>query len=214
MRRGRDAVLPFVLAVLPAAWVAAQTPATAPAVEVERRVFVDVNAVDPGEVLEKLAQTIGCTLALDPKLETPVTLRLSNVRARTALDAACDTIGCRWRIDGTVLHVDASTPPPPVPAAQAFLDRVRTPLPDGWEFKNVPLQNVLDAVSKETGVRREVEGVAPSRPVTVDLSDKSLFAAMIAIGRAMGFANSRAVIHAMTSVNPPLIRFTYQSERR
>ena len=61
----------------------------------QRRVSIDVNAVAPRQVLEMIARAVDCTVVVDPKVAEPVTIRVSRVTARTALDVVCESVGCQ-----------------------------------------------------------------------------------------------------------------------
>jgi TonB family protein len=167
---------------------AAQTypPGTAP--NLDRRVFVDVNRVTPNKVLDELAGTIACTLDVDRKLPQPdISLRLSNVRARTALDAVCDMVGCRWTLKGATLVVTATAPPPAVPPASQWLEKAKTPLAGTkWTLDRVPLRDVLAMLSQEVGADVTFEGIDPATPITEDLRGRPPMEAFVQIQLAAG----------------------------
>jgi len=71
-----------------------------------RRVSINVSAVPPPQVLEMIARAVDCTVQVDPSVAEPVTIRMTRVTARTALNAVCESVGCRWRLDGKTLRVD------------------------------------------------------------------------------------------------------------
>ena len=58
--------------------------------------YVNSNAADMVQVLAKAA---GLTVEVPAAPLQPVTITLTNVRFRTALDAICDTAGCTWRLE-------------------------------------------------------------------------------------------------------------------
>jgi len=60
-------------------------------------------------VLPALAKSLGYEISLDPALRAMVTLQVENVTAQTALNAICESIGCRWRQQGNRLIVEART---------------------------------------------------------------------------------------------------------
>jgi TonB family protein len=161
--------------------------------DLERRVFIDVNRVAPGEVLGRLAKSISCTLSVDKKLgSSPVSLRLWNVRARTALDAVCDTVGCHWDLKGTTLTVVAATPAPPVPEAQQWLEKLKTPLSGlQWKLDRVPLRDVLARLSQHLAAEVIFEGPDPASPVTEDLRGRSPIDALQRIPWAVGYDEAR-----------------------
>ena len=153
---------------------------------------MDVNADSPPQVLRKLAQSLGCGLSLDPQVRAPVTLRVSNVTAETALNAVCDSVGCRWRIDGAQLRVEFSAPPPRIPSAEVFRERTSKPLPAAFRFDRVALREVAQAVSRESGIEIRFEQVDLSTPITVDLGDERLFDAITRILGALNLTSPPA----------------------
>jgi TonB family protein len=165
-------------------------PGTAPSLD--RRVFVDVNAVAPGKVLDQLCGTIACTLDVDPRLpQNDVSLKLSNVRARTALDALCDIVGCRWSLKGSVLSVVATSPPPAVPHEQKWLERMKTPLGDpSWRLQRVPLRDVLARLSRHIDTEIVWEGVDLDTPVSEDLTGRNAFGALVRLQSALGYKDA------------------------
>lgn len=73
------------------------------------RVQLLFKEVPIAEVLPALAKSLGYELQLDPSLRAPVTIEVENVTAETALNAICESIGCRWRREGNRLVVEART---------------------------------------------------------------------------------------------------------
>lgn len=178
-----------VLAMLLPGLAAGQAFAPGTPPNLDRRVFVDVNGVAPGRVLDELCDTIACTLSADPKLpQGDISLRLSNVRARTALDALCDIVGCRWTLKDRVLAVVATTPPPPVPEFRKWFERMRAPLSGAqWRLNRVPLREVLARLSKQIGTEIVWEGVDLDAPVTEDLTGRDAYSGLIRIEWALGY---------------------------
>jgi hypothetical protein len=65
-------------------------------------------ASKPADILRVLAMAAGLTVEVSSSDLGPVTLTLTNVRLRTALDAICDTAACAWKPDGTTIKVTSS----------------------------------------------------------------------------------------------------------
>lgn len=63
-----------------------------------RRLSVDLEAVPALQLFQSLADELGAKLYFDESLSGPVSLRVDNVKVTTALDAACDSLGCTWVI--------------------------------------------------------------------------------------------------------------------
>lgn len=165
----------------------AYPPGTLP--NLDRRVFVDVSQVTPSKVLDQLADAIACRLDVDRKLpQSAISLRLSNVRARTALDAVCDVVGCRWNLKGSTLVVTATAPPPAAPQGQQWLDKVRVPLTGAqWKLDHIPLRDVLARLSEQIGADVVFEGPDQSAPITDDLRGRTAIDAFQRIPWALGY---------------------------
>lgn len=208
---GRSIVLVAVTMTLGSpALVFAQTlkpvPFTKP-VDLNRRVFVDVNQVPPLEVLAELAPVIAVRFEPSPHLpETPVTLRLWNVRARTALDALCDMVGCRWQVEGRTLRVGPGEPPPPVPRSAEFFVKLKNPLEGPkWKFVRVPLRDVVAALTKALGERVVFEGADLNTPVTADLTGETPFRAVFKVMSAIGWDNRGIGWDGVNDANGPIV---------
>lgn len=174
--------------VVPVSVAGRQPPPLDKPFDLDRRVFLDVNQVAPVEVVGQLAAVVGArsdgALALG---ETPVTLRLWNVRARVALDAFCDVVGCRWQASGRTLRFTSGTPPPPIPRSAEFLARLNKPLEgDHWKFVRAPLREVAAALTQAVGAQVVFQDTNPDTAVTVDLTGvtpyRAMFNVMLAIG--------------------------------
>lgn len=95
-------VRPAKLAALAFALLAAAgLPAAARAAEKEGLDKpINLDIVKGPNVFKILADVVGMEPVVDPALKDRLlTLRLESVRARTALDAACDSLGCRWQVE-------------------------------------------------------------------------------------------------------------------
>jgi type II secretory pathway component GspD/PulD (secretin) len=144
-----------------------------------KRVSIDVNTVAPQEVFDSLARSLNCEAAVDPQVQQPVTLRVVNVSARTALSAICESIGCRYRLDGKKLVIEPLLPKTKdkvlasrIQASQ-LLQNLKRPMPQGMRFDNAPLSSVLAAISDASGFEITVEPIEADKKVTVDLSGQT-----------------------------------------
>jgi hypothetical protein len=151
-----------------------------------RRVFLDVNAAAPALVFNRLARTVPCSLRLDPRVQRPVTLRVANVTARTALSAICESIGCRWELRHDTLIVDPVEPPPPIPQGELTQQTLRTPLPD-MVFRRTPFSDAVTAIARQSGIEITVDNVDPRTPVSVDVTGDAPLLALAKVIRAAGW---------------------------
>jgi hypothetical protein len=141
--------------------ISAQVSSRSASAPLDMRVSVQyVNSKAAG-VLEVLAKAAGLTVEVSSSNLGPVTLTLTNVRLRTALDAICDTAACAWRLDGTTINVTssgtsaASGLPPLVSVA---LDEVAAP-------------DVFRAIAAAVGLAVVIEGRVERPPVTVKFTN-------------------------------------------
>lgn len=87
----------------------------------DERIDLALRDAAATEVVTAFGQILGVELDIDSALTGSVTLEVHRVRAETALNAVCESIGCRWRLEGdppSRLVVEATEAPPPAPAAQ------------------------------------------------------------------------------------------------
>ena len=142
-------------------------------VSLETRITVSLSNVAPARLFQFVQQSMlpGVELVVDPTLQRPVSITLEDVTVRTLLDASCDSIGCRWRIDGTRMTIEAV---PQDPARGRSWIPAKSPvMPAGSRFTNAAVASVLDAIRLTIGEGRayEIRGVDARQAVTVDISN-------------------------------------------
>jgi hypothetical protein len=179
----------FCVSVLAAAALGlGDAPAVSAQPSLETRVTIALSNVAPAKLFQfvQTAMLPGVELAVDPTLQRPVSITLEDVRLRTLLDASCDSIGCRWRIDGTRLTIE-SVPPDPS-RGRTWIPAKGPVMPAGSQYTNTPVASVLEAIGAAlgNGSTYEVEGVDPSRRVTVDISTLDALRAIGQVVKATG----------------------------
>ena len=152
----------------------------------ERRLSIDVNGVAPRQVLESIARAADCTLALDPNVTRRVTMRVSRITVRTALDAVCESIGCAWKVEKGSLRVDAQAGRGVDERLDRLKQRVERRLPPSMKFEGIPLREVLAALSKAGGDRFTASDADAGRIVTVDLGGYTVGDALTHLMKAAG----------------------------
>jgi hypothetical protein len=166
----------------------------------DERIWLNFNGAAPEAVFRMIAGAMECTLKIDPAVQQKVSIRLERVTLKLALDAICESIGCRWTIDGPQLLVD---PLPAAPVASPSpggvvgnSDAVRAALartlPAGLRFDREPLGAALDALSRAAGPGFDfhVGGAEASLPVTVDVGGHRPMDAVAEVMAAAGLKAS------------------------
>jgi hypothetical protein len=180
----------------------------------DRRTSIDVNAAAPKDVYGSLARSIGCELSIAPEILTPVTMHISNLSARTALNALSESIGCRWSIEGKTLRVELAGNRKSgsggviggVPGGKSggvvggvpgggvgneeFKQRLDRKTPPNFHFENKPVSEIMNALGKIADLELRVEGPAAEERVALDLSNLSILAALRTVQQQHGLKQS------------------------
>lgn len=69
------------------------------------RVSLKVDEADPQEVLQTFGRLLGLPAEIDPSIKKRFSLQIEQVTLRTALNAACESVGCQWRLEEGKLKV-------------------------------------------------------------------------------------------------------------
>ena len=136
------------------------------AAPLEMRVSVQYVNSNAAEMLKVLANAAGLTVELPSTSLQPVTITLTNVRLRIALDAICDTASCTWRLEGTTLRVASAAGLPAGTAGQL-------PPTVSIAVEGVSVPEFFRAIGAAINVPVTVEGHVEKPPVTVKFSNAS-----------------------------------------
>jgi hypothetical protein len=179
-------------AVLLSALLALAVPAAAQDA-LDKRLSLDLKAMTPAEAFKVIATAIGYTVDVAADVVTPVDIVVPNVGARTALDTICDSIGCTWQANGTVITVKKRAPGGLLganarahgtavdggAATKAELKRrLSTTLPADMKFENAPMATVAERLSKATGLGISFVGTKTGQTLSADLGNRTLWAAL------------------------------------
>jgi len=141
--------------------ISAEVSSRSASAPLDMRVSVQYVNAKPADILQVLAKAAGLTVEASSSDLRPVTLTLTNVRLRTALDAICDTAACTWKLDGTTIKVTSSGPSAVTglpPMVSVTLDQVAVP-------------DVFRAVGAAVGVDVVIEGRVDRPPMTVKFTN-------------------------------------------
>lgn len=176
-----------------AAVCAAAVVVTAAQSSLDRRISLDFNDTAPEVAFRAVTSAIGCTLDIDPAVRQKVTIRLDRVTVKLALDAACESIGCRWTFDGRGLTVVPLAPQPPAVGRVAgdsgvLRAALARPLPAGLRFDRQPVGAALERVARAAGPGFDfrIGGAQGGIPVTADVSGRTPVEAAQALVAAAG----------------------------
>jgi hypothetical protein len=155
-------------------------------VNLDARISISFTSTPPAKLFHFVATGGDFEVTVDPILQKPITITLSDVTLRTVLNAVCDSVGCRWSIDGNRLVVGALPPDPT--RGKTWIEPQGKTMPSGMQFVNTPVRDVLDAISHAAGVGFEykVEEVDANQPVTVDFSNLDVMRAIGMVVKAAG----------------------------
>jgi hypothetical protein len=167
----------------------------------DSRLDVRVEATPAADVFRQIINGLGYELQMDPSIDAPVTLWVTHVSARTALNVVCESLGCTWRVDGNRLVVGRSgqtvitpdrkdymigvvTKPGAGKPGAVALDlraHLKKPLPVDMQFQDVPVSTILRAMSEVSGLEITAEEPLLSRHVTLTGSGKTVEDALKAV---------------------------------
>jgi hypothetical protein len=175
--------LVFLCVPAPAA-AAAQKPT------LDSRIDVRLEAMPAADAFRQIIDGLGYELQMDATIDAPVTLWVTHVSARTALNVLCESLGCQWRTNGTRLVVSKAGAIVAVgvmgktgaerakAVATDLLVNLRKPLPVDMEFTDVPVSTVLRAMSEVSGLDISAEEPLASTHVTLTGSGKTVEGAL------------------------------------
>ena len=188
------------LALIGLLLAALAAPAFAQKPTLDSRIEVRFEAAPAAEVFRQIISGLGLELQIDSAVDDPVTIWVTNVAARTALNVVCESLGCAWRIDGSRLVV--------VPSGAALLkldgkvafmgqavdrektlklvkltlqERLARPLPVDMQFKDVPVSTILRALSEVSGLEITADEPVASKHVTFTGSGRTVEDALKAV---------------------------------
>jgi hypothetical protein len=171
----------------------------------DSRIDVRVDAVPATDVFRQIISGLGYELQMDASIDAPVTLWVTHVTARTALNVVCESVGCTWRTDGNRLVVSqrgnviasgrtevkagfmGKTDAEKKQALAIDLrSRFRKPLPIDMQFQDVPVSTILRALSEVSGLEITAEEPLASKHVTLIGSGKTVEDAIKAVTEQAG----------------------------
>lgn len=137
--------------------------------KVRQRIDLDLVEASAPDVFASFARMLGAELDLSPAVTGKVTVRLQNVMLETALDAVCDSIGCRSELRWgevpslRILPVVPQSPDLISPAVRQSLDS-----PVSVSLKDAAAMDVLVSLSRMLSAELEIQG-GSSQTVTLEL---------------------------------------------
>lgn len=91
----------------------------------EERINIELKDAAAADVFQSFGQLTGMAVTIDPAIRRKLSIRLENVRVRTALDAACESLGCRWEPrDGKLVFTALASGERKSPAKTDAKDRI------------------------------------------------------------------------------------------
>ncbi len=187
----------------------------------DSRIEIRVEGTPAADVFRQIISGLGYELQMAPSIDAPVTLWISGVSARTALNVVCESLGCAWQVTGSRLVVMArpaekisvgegqTTIRKKNPGAMKLDLRQRfgRPLPVDMKFQDVPVSTILRAMSEVSGLEITAEEPLASQHVTLTGSGKTVEDALKAIIEQAGGAVARFTVSDPSSPGSLAMRF-------
>lgn len=172
---------PGRLAIALFATLLAALPAAASEDWLDRRIDIDLEDASAPEFFRSMAEISELEVAEIPELEGTISMELHDVRVATALAAACESVGCVWRVEDGRLRIlrdpeAAVRKPKPGRPAGNSTPRERAPGPSvpaleetiDIELRDADLRQVLQSFGEASGAAVRVDD-ALQGSVTVQL---------------------------------------------
>ena len=144
----------------------------------ETRINIDLREPKVEEVFRVFAMFAGASLELDARVDgTLKALTLDNVTVRTALNAACESVGCRWELVSSpdsvlvITPADAAetvAPAPPVTLAE----------PVNLSLSGAMAQAVFGSFATILGCELELDEALRGLPVTIEVESDPISEAL------------------------------------
>ncbi len=121
----------------------------------DERIDMALKKAAPADLFDTFAKMFRAEAVVDPAVREPVSIELHNVRARTLLDAICESIGCRWSLEPgnpPKLRVTAAPAGGGPEAKPATLDE-----PIDLKVTDADVRDVLRTFAEMLGVKAAVD---------------------------------------------------------
>lgn len=151
------------------ATVLAAAPAAAADDWLNQRIDIELKDARAAEFFRSMAEISELEVAEIPELERTISMELHDVRVATALAAACESVGCVWRVEDGRLRILRD------PAAP-----VRKPKPAGAG------RTAGGSAARERATRPSVPAL--DEPIDIELRDADLRQVLQSFGKASGAA--------------------------
>lgn len=158
------------------------------AVEQRRPITLDVTDFELGKLASNFAQMAEAELdAPQELLEAKVTLRVERVRWQTALDALCDTAGCKWSVVGPRFErrmvLTRSEKPEPAAADAELNQRLHSAL--SFSLQQAEARDVLAGLARAGGLEAMIDEEIAG-PVTMAINGVRLRTALDIMCQSLG----------------------------
>lgn len=138
--------------------------------KLKTRIDLKVEKADPQEVLQTFGKLMSLAVEVDPSIDKPLSLHLEQVTVQTALNATCESVGCKWYIQqDKLLKViptdDADS------AAPRSNDLLKSPIV--IELTDVDARAAFSSLARAVGEELSMDPSITGR-VTLNLRDRPI----------------------------------------
>lgn len=191
-----DPIIPFFLiltAILVLSSCSTGDRANSSRCSMEKHVTLDVTDARPREVFTQLSNKLNCKITIYPFFMHTITINMNDAPVYEILAAICPQIDAKY-INNDDGHLSIM----PLSPLEKWVLREReeffrqfaemnrkfeTPLPEGMDFENVPMSDVLEEISKASGLELTPMEGEGDRLVNVDVSGMTVQDALEVIVR-------------------------------
>jgi len=158
-------------------------------------VTIDVSDASPQSVFDQIAREQNCAIMVNPVVRDSITLHMKNATVSEILAAICQQIDCKYTYDGTRLNISPVTLIDKIKmqarerqrlAQEEHFNKFEVRLPEGMSFTDVPLNSVLEEISKASGLEITPWKDEGNHMVTMDVSGMTVTEALKAVVRYVG----------------------------
>ena len=136
-----------------------------------KKISLDLVDAEPGQVFGSFGELAGWRVDLDARVDRKLSIRLQSVTLRTALTAVCESVDCRWELEGGTPPTLRVRPlPGEPPRSQSAPARTRTlDEPVDLKLADAPAGAVFSSFGSLLGAEVSLDPALESRAISIEV---------------------------------------------